>query len=163
MEPALKLEYYHEPIRSAVQPSVNKQRKPHAAAPLLICLMAAVVVCCAVFYLHQRVVTMQLSVKIAQLEQRLAQLKQEQDHLLLTLEQQNRLANIEKFAREQLGMIDPVHTEMLVMQTKKAPKIDNSGWTDSEVPERSNLFTVVAGWLNGLLPVGGVEAGRIGE
>ena len=46
MEPALKLDHY-EPVPNAVLPVGSRKRKQRVPLPVLICLMAALFVCCA--------------------------------------------------------------------------------------------------------------------
>lgn len=162
MEPALKLEYYELDIAAAL-PSSNYKRKKRVPLPVLICLTAMLVVCAAFYYINQQVVTMQLSVEIGILERQLADLQQEQEYLLLSLKETNRLTTIEAVARQELGMVDPVGTQVLVLNTQQNVNPDAGGWIDVEEEQHNHLFTQIANWLNQLLPVGGVEAGRIGQ
>lgn len=163
MEPALKLEYYEVESVEEIRPTSKKRRKKRVPIPVLICLTAMLFVGGGLFYINQQVITMQMNVKIGQLGTQLADLKQENDHLLLTLKETTRLSTIEIMARQELGMIDPVGTEMLVMNQQPHSESEAAGWIDAPASETQNLFTVVANWMNRLLPVGGVEAGRIGQ
>ncbi len=167
MEPALKLEYYDQdylevelPLQEKKKPHLKKKRMP---IPMFICIVATLIVGSAIFYLNQQVVSMQLNVQINNLERQLADLVQEHNHMLMSLEQTTRLSYIESVARNELGMINPSNTEMLVMNNDGSHSHENSGWIDNDPYQPYNLFTVVADWFNQLMPVGGVEAGRIGQ
>jgi len=61
-------------------------------------------------------------------------------------------------------MVDPVGTQILVLDTHHGVNPGAAGWIDIEEQQQGNrLFTQIANWFNQLLPVGGVEAGRIGQ
>ena len=158
----LKLDHY-EPVPNAVLPVSSRKRKQRVPLPVLICLMAALVVCCAFYYLHQQVVAMHLSLEIGIMERQLAELQQEQEYLLLSLKEASRLTTIEAVARQELGMVDPAGTQILVLNTQQHLNPDTGGWMDTQAEPNSHLFARIADWLNQLLPVGGVEAGRIGQ
>lgn len=168
MAPAYQLDYQVEvekPQDHSVKTSKRKQ-KSQIPAVAVICCIAVMLVSCAIFYLNQQVTSMQLFVQINNLEQKRDTLKREQGHLVIELQQASRLASIEAIARHQLGMVDPVGAEMLVMAPKNNQvTIVENGWIETETSESVNnsFFVAVADWLNQLLPVGGVEAGRIGE
>lgn len=169
MAPAYQLDYQVE-VESPrqerrVKTSKHKQKK-RVPAVLSICLIAAMLVSGAIFYLNLQVTSMQLIVRISNVEQQLEQLRREQGHLVIELQQVNRLASIEAIARHQLGMVDPAGAEMLVMGPvgDQLSVVDNN-WIEEGDNENTNsgFFVAVADWLNQLLPVGGVEAGRIGR
>lgn len=162
MEPALKL-VEHEPEYQTVLPVSNRKHKVRVPLPALICLTAMLVACGAFYYLHQQVVTMQLSVNIGILEKQLTELQQEQEYLLLTLKEASRLTTIEAIARQELGMVDPTGTHILVLNTQQNLNPDAGGWIDTHEEQYNHLFARIASWLNQLLPVGGVEAGRLGQ
>ena len=163
MEPALKLEYYEGERITRIPISAKRRRRKRIPIPALICFTAVLFVICALFYIHQQVVTMQLNVQSALLKEQLASLRQEHEHLKLALEETTRLSTIEALARHELGMVDPTGTEMLVMNSKPYSEPTGEGWIGSVPNQHENIFTTVANWLNQLLPVGGVEAGRIGR
>ena len=154
MEPALKLDYYELGVSVAL-PVVNRKRKKRIPLPALICLTAVLAVFSAFYYLHQQVVIMQLSVEIDLLEGQLSRMQQEQEFLLLSLKEVNRLTNIEAVARRELGMVDPVGTQILVLDTHHGVNPGAAGWIDIEEQQQGNrLFTQIANWFNQLLPVG---------
>lgn len=162
MEPAYKLNY-HDKIEPQKKKAVKTQSKriwqPSAAA---ICIIAIVFVGCAVLYIGQQVTTMQLSVQLNQMKNHLDRLKQEQGQLVIELEQASRLSTIEAIARYELNMVDPVNAEMIVLDLENEIESGGEGWVIAEDKEE-NIFTIVAQWINQWLPVGGVEAGRIGN
>lgn len=143
------------------KPKAKKKRVPEC---LVVLTLACVCVALCLLYLDQKVKTMHLNVEIGQLEQELEKLYEENAHLVLELESVQRLTYIEAVARGQLGMVEPENASLLVMsgveqqRTPQAP-----GWVGEEESQNPGIFVMVAEWLNQVLPIGGVEAGRIGR
>ena len=163
MEPAYKFDYQVDLESKKRYVAKNKSRHRRVPAPVLICVAAVLFVSCAIFYIGQQVTSMHLNICINNYEERLAELKQEQGYLIIELEQVSRLEYIEAVARRDMGMVDPVNAEMLVMNAKDAVGSEGKGWVAVEDDKNNNLFMTVANWLNKWLPTGGVEAGRIGQ
>lgn len=139
----------------------NRKRVPES---LLILMLACICVGLCLFYLEQKVKTMHYNVKIGQMQQELDKLYEENSHLVLELESVQRLTFVEAVARAQLGMVEADSASLLAMSIPEDISLFNTeGWVAESSQEKHGLFVVVADWLNQLLPIGGVEAGRIGR
>lgn len=154
--------YYDSPPPQQTKPKSKTKRKK-LPETMVILFLACLCVALCLFYLGQKVATMHLNVEIGQLERELDKLYEENDHLVLELESVQRLNYIEAIARGQLGMVDPENASLLVMSEPVQSRSPHSSWLDEEEQQKPGLFVMVADWLNQLLPIGGVEAGRIGR
>lgn len=165
MVPARKLEY------SSAQPHVNYKKSPKSIKrakrkqcpeTVLICLVAFLFAGICILYLGQQVSLMRLSVQLSELEAEYRTVQQENEMLQLRLSQARSLSNIEAIARNQLGMVEPNQSNMLVVAPRDRIEPVRGDWQE-ESGSQGGMFQMVADIINRWLPLGGVEAGRIGR
>ena len=164
MVPARKLSStdYYDGAAVPVQNPRRKTRKKRMPATIKICLLAVLFVVTCIFYLNQQVQTMYLSLKLAELEQQVKTAQQRNDHLRVNLESARSLQKIEYIARTELGMIDPDVSSSLVVNPSASPHQQAQGrWIEDTPEDEWGVFVALAGWLNKILPLGGVEAGTL--
>lgn len=126
---------------------------------LLVTLPVAVLFGLALLYLTQHVYVLHLGVQIKDAQRAIQQAEQQHAFLQLRLTQARSLAEIERTARDELGMTDPDTTALLILeQEQHHPSATALNESFADEPK---LFDVVAEWLNQWIPGGGVEAGRL--
>ena len=164
MVPARKLSS-RECYSEITAPPYNARPKPRQKkipATIKICLFAALFVTISILYLNQQVQTMHLSLKLAELEQQVKTAQQRNDYLRVNLESARSLQRIEQIARTELGMIDPDVSSSLVVNPSTPQYQQAQGrWIEDTSEEEWGVFAALAGWLNKILPLGGVEAGTL--
>ncbi len=142
----------------------RRRRRSRIPATVRLCLLGVVVVVLGVLYLSQQLNTMYLSLELEELQQQVNLAKQRNGHLRVQLEQARSLPVIEEIARTQLGMVDPSDTSVLIASDGIHSAISREA-ADAGVPKPAQAdespWTVLAGWLNKLFPLGGVEAGKL--
>lgn len=165
MVPARKLSSSRECYSEITAPPRNPRPKPRQKkipATIKICLFAAIFVTVSILYLNQQVQTMHLSLKLTELEQQVKAAQQRNDYLRVNLESARSLQKIEHIARTELGMIDPDVSSSLVVNPSPSRYHQAQGrWIEHTPEDERGVFTVLAGWLNKILPLGGVEAGTL--
>ncbi|HHT68004.1 MAG TPA: hypothetical protein GXZ85_01960 [Firmicutes bacterium] len=165
MTAARKLEYYSYPTEETPSPKPRRPvKRSRIPVTLKICLVAACCVVVSLLYLQQQVTSYYLSMELVQLQEQVNTMQQRNDQTMLSLESVRSLKQIEHIARTELGMVDPVHTATLVVNTPTAMAGGaESRWiTDhSQSPEGMGIFATLVSWVNKVLPLGGVEAGTL--
>lgn len=167
MLPARKLEEFegYQNLSSVDRQSRKrrgKKRRSRVPETVIICGLAACVVLVACLYLVQQVQTMHLTVRTSQLERQFASVLRDNEILQLEIDSTRALATIESIARNELGMVEPSQATIIVTAPQESIEASGQGWLAQSEPG-NGMIEVVADWLNRWLPLGGVEAGRIGQ
>lgn len=156
-------EVYEEHSQPRKPRQRRRRRRSRLPATVKLCLLGVAVVVLGVMYLSQQLDTVYLSLELAELEQQVDLAKQRNGHLRVQLEQVRSLPVIEEIARTKLGMVDPTDTSILVAAGMPKVLPNDAAYVGVSKPMEPEVspWTVLAGWLNKLFPVGGVEAGEL--
>ncbi len=166
MIPARKLEYLEElypEVKKTKPRSRRKKKKKSLPETVIICSFAFIFVMVSFLFLIQKINMMRLNVTLAQVRQEYHSVVQQHEFLQLELIAARSLSNIEQLARNELGMIEPETKNIVVMRT---PTTQDKPTFENTIREQNNsggVFEIVADWINRILPLGGVQAGRIGN
>ncbi|NLK08840.1 MAG: hypothetical protein GX316_09125 [Firmicutes bacterium] len=169
---AAKRESVYEEVRpvppAAPKPLKQRKRRVRIHPMILLLLLVAAAAGLTALGISQKIRAIEVEYELQALETELEHVRREGQQLQFAVEQLKSLTQIESAARERLGMIDPVDTQLLALDGW-TPESDvqmaaNAGIGQIVGGETRRMWAALCQWVGARLPVlGQAEAGRIGE